>query len=728
MNSVISQIFAAARKEGRAALDEPAAKRLLAAFGLPVPRGTVVAPGAAPVLDGMRAPYAAKLISADALHKSDVGGVRLGLADAADAAQAARALEALAQQKKLRLDGVLIEEMAAPGVELVIGGLVDPRFGPVVMLGLGGVFVEVFGDTAFRICPIDRQDAREMIDDLRGAPLLRGARGRALVDEARIVDALLAVGGEGGLLLALEDDIAELDINPFIVSAYGAVACDARIVPASGAAAGRAPAQHARAADPGRFYRPIFHPQVVAVVGASAFGVTPGNEFIRHSRALGFRGRLVPIHPSAATVEGLPAVKSFAEVGTTVDLAYIAVGAAQVPGVVRSAAGHVRFAQVMSSGFGEVAEGKALEAEVVAAARAGGMRVIGPNCLGVYSPRAGLSFIGGASPEPGTVGIVTQSGGLGVDILLRGKSRGLRYSGLLTLGNSADLDPSECVDYFLADADTRVIGLYAEDIKNGRAFFRSLRAARGAKPVVVLLGGQTSQGRNAAASHTGSLASGAEIWRGLSRQTGVAMVKTLDEFLDALLAFQTLVPRRARPTRRCVLFGNGGGTSVLAADAFGRNGLEVAPMPQPAVDALAALKLPPGTSIVNPIDAPAYTLRQEDGRIAERILEIVIEHAAPEAIVMHINLPVFIASADQRADFLRNLVDAALRVQERHPGRSHLALVLRSDGAEPSEARRRDFRGEAIARGIPVYDEMSNAADAMAAVAHYERYLAARAG
>lgn len=473
-------------------------------------------------------------------------------------------------------------------------------------------------------------------------------------------------------------------------------------------------------------YRPIFRPRVLAVVGASATGVTPGNEFIRHSRAMGFDGRLVPVHPSAESIEGLPVARSFADIGEIVDFAYIAVGAQHVPDLIASAAGKVRYAQVMSSGFGEIAQGRALEKRLGDAARAAGVRVIGPNCLGVYSPLGHVSFIGGATAEPGSVGVITQSGGLGVDIILRGENRGVRYSGLVTLGNSVDVGPAELVDYFLADPDTRVIGIYAEDIKDGRAFFRTLRAARGAKPVVVLLGGQTSQGRRAAASHTGSLASGAEIWRGLARQTGVAIVRTLDEFLDVLLAFQTLAPHDHRATRRCVLFGNGGGTSVLAADAFGRRGLEVTPMPQAAVEALAALALPPGTSIVNPIDAPAYTLRQDEGRIAERILDIALQHGEPDAVAMHINLPVFMGSADQRVDVLGNLVDAAMRVRAKHPGQAHFVLVLRSDGAEASERRRRDFRNNALRQGIPVYDEMTNAADALAGVAFFEAYRAAR--
>lgn len=471
----------------------------------------------------------------------------------------------------------------------------------------------------------------------------------------------------------------------------------------------------------------LFRPRVLAVVGASASGITPGNEFIRHSRALGFAGRIVPIHPSATTVEGLPAVKSFADVGEMVDFAYIAIPAAHVARVITAAAGVVRYAQVMSSGFGEVIGGRALEEHLIQAARAAGVRVLGPNCLGVYSPRGRISFISGSSSEPGPVGVITQSGGLGADVVLRGRNRGLLYSAVVTLGNSADLGPADLLEHFLSDPETKVIGLYAEDIKDGRAFFRALRNACGTKPVVVLVGGLTGQGRRAAASHTGSLVSSAEVWRGLAQQTGTVLVQTLDELLDVLLAFQTLATRSERPTRRCVLFGNGGGASVLAADAFERCGLEVMPLPPRALAELQALGLPAGSSVANPIDTPTLTLRQQDGRIAERILEAVLAYGEPDAVVMHINLPMFMASADQRADFLQNLVDALIRVRARHADRAHLALVLRSDGSEESERRRREFRRTAVHHGIPVYDEIVNAAAALAGVAFLERHLCGRA-
>lgn len=701
---------------------------MLAAFGVAVPAGETVAGADAAVAAFARlgGAVAVKLVSPQPIHKSEVGGVLLGLADAGAVHAAAGTLAARAAQAGIESSGLLVERMAAPGVEIVVGALHDPRFGPVVMLGLGGVFVEVFADVAFRVCPIDADDARDMIDGLRAAPLLRGARGRAAVSEAAIVEVLLAVGGADGLMRAADGAIAELDLNPVIVDARGATACDARIVlrAPDATASAPTPVDATAPADLVERFRPLFEPRAIAVVGASATAFTPANDFIRQCVALGYRGRIVPIHPKAAQVEGFAAVPSIDALDAPVDYTYVSVAAAQVPALVASARGRTRYLQVISSGFGEVDDGVALERALAQAGREAGVRLLGPNCLGVYSPRAGLAFVGDCPAEPGPIGLVSQSGGLAVDMLLRGGARGLRFSGLVTLGNSVDLGPADLLEYLLADPTTRAIGVYLEDVRDGRRFFNVLRAAAGRKPVVVLLGGQTDAGRQAAASHTGSLASSTSVWAGLARQTGLVLTDTLDAFLDALQAFQVLVPRHDRATRRCVLFGNGGGTSVLAADAFARRGLQVAPMARAAIDALEALALPPGTSVVNPIDAPAFTLKQDEGRIAEAILEAVYAHDAPDAIVVHLNLPVFVKSADQRADFIGNLVAAALRAGARHPGAAHFVLVLRSDGSAVCDERKRTFRDTAVRAGIPVYDELVDAAGALAAVATHERFVA----
>ena len=221
-----------ARKQGRAALDELAGKRLLASFGVSVPKSLVVqdATEAATACGNLKPPLVLKVVSPDILHKSDAGGVKVGLGNAHEVEEAVRAMMKRPAIESARIDGFLLEEMAPAGQEVVIGGLRDPQFGPLVMVGLGGVFVEVLADVSFRICPITRLDAEEMLDELKGAPLLKGVRGRPPVSRAAIIDVLLKVGGEDGLLMQHAADIQEADINPLIVSGEGAVAVDARFV------------------------------------------------------------------------------------------------------------------------------------------------------------------------------------------------------------------------------------------------------------------------------------------------------------------------------------------------------------------------------------------------------------------------------------------------------------------------------------------------------------------
>jgi acyl-CoA synthetase (NDP forming) len=227
-----ARLITDARAQKRAALDELAGKRLLAAYGIAVPKSVVVqdATEAATVCATLKPPLVLKVMSPDILHKSDVGGVKTDLNSAEAVNEAIKAMMAAPAIAGSRIDGFLVEEMAPPGQEVVVGGVRDPQFGPLVMAGLGGVLVEVLGDVSFRICPITRLDAEEMLAELKGAPLLAGARGRRPVSRAAIVDVLLKVGGESGLLMTHAADIQEADINPVIVSESGAVAVDARFI------------------------------------------------------------------------------------------------------------------------------------------------------------------------------------------------------------------------------------------------------------------------------------------------------------------------------------------------------------------------------------------------------------------------------------------------------------------------------------------------------------------
>jgi acyl-CoA synthetase (NDP forming) len=722
------ELIAGARAAGRRTLSEADGKRLLAGFGVPVPRFSVAktADDVESCLNGMAAPFAVKVLSQDVLHKSDAGAVILG---AASPEAVRSAIVAITQQPKVqraRVDGFLIEEMCAAGREIAIGAVRDRQFGMMIMVGLGGIFVEVLKDVSFRLCPITRHNALAMLAELRGAVLLDGVRGENAVDKEAVVELLLKLGGEHGVLNSLDAEIAEIDLNPVIVHERGAVVVDARFVlteeTTSQTGPLERPFQHLPVLE--RF-APLFAPRTVAVLGASTSSTTLANTFIRRMKEFGYAGAIYPIHPKAREVEGLPCYPSLGETPEPVDYAYVAIGARSIPEALRKANGRLRFAQVISSGFGEVAEGTTLQQKLVEEAHAGGCRVLGPNCLGMYSPRGGVTFPAGASKTLGSIGVVSQSGGLGTDIVKRGQWRGLRFSGLVTVGNSADLGPADLLEFYLDDPQTRVIGLYLEDVKDGRRFFELLRVSRAKKPVVILRGGRSRQGRAAAASHTGAMAGDERVWESIAKQAGCALVKTIDQFIGALLALQ-FFELHERPTQRVVLFGNGGGTSVLATDSFAECGLDVAPFDEATLEGLKALKLPPGTSVANPIDAPVATLQEEEGRVANRIFDMVYECASPDAVVMHINLAAFVGRGG--GDPIDNLIQAAVRVQKTHPGRAHFAVVLRVDGSPELDERRRRYRELALGVGIPVYDELVEAAEALSAVQWIERYRAGVAG
>ncbi|MGD9827690.1 MAG: acetate--CoA ligase family protein [Hyphomicrobiaceae bacterium] len=720
-------LIAEARKAGRSALDEAGGKALLSTYGLSVPRSVLAADAeeAGKAAAGLRAPFVVKVVSPDILHKSDVGGVALNLADAAAVTAAVEAMRQKPGIAAARLDGWLVEEMAPKGLEMVVGGFRDPQFGPMVMVGLGGIFVEVLKDVAFRLCPISRRDAEAMLDELKGRAMLDGARGQAAVSKQAIIDALLEVGGADGLLASHADDIAELDINPLIVSSDGAVAADARVILAAAADAPRPTQPSLQPADVLARFKPLFEPRTVAILGASAKDAGGiANTYIRRMKDFGFKGELYPIHPSAPEIEGLKTYPSLADTPEPVDYAYIAIGAARIPDLLVGANGRLAMAQVISSGFSEVEGGRDLETDLVAKAQAGGCRVIGPNCLGTYSPRGGLTFPVGAPKEVGVIGVVAQSGGLSTDIIKRGQWRGLRYSGLVTIGNAADVTPTELVAFYMADPKTRAIGLYLEDIKDGRAFFELMRSPLATKPVVILKGGRSSQGKIAAASHTGALAGDERGWDALAAQTPVVMVATIDEFINALLALQHFTLRPERPTQAVTLFGNGGGSSVLGTDAFAAVGLDVSPYAEAARAPLEALGLPPGTSVANPIDTPVRTLQEEEGWVAGKILDIVYEHARPDAIAMHLNMAAFVGRGS--IDPIDNLFKVIEATQTKRPGAAHFALALRTDGSPELDEKRRRYREKAREVGVPVYEEIPDMAKALAAVAHLERRLAMR--
>ena len=710
----------------RRTLGEVEAKRLLAGLGLRVPAARLAcsADEAARAADEIGFPVVVKVASPDILHKSDVGGVALNVTTVEQARAAFERVTDSARRARpdARVEAALVEASCPPGgVELIVGVVRDPRFGPVVMCGLGGIFVEVLRDVAFRLAPIARADALEMLGELRAARLLDGVRGAPPVSRAALADLLLTVAGPDGLALGAGGEaIEELDLNPVFAYSDGAVIADARIVYAPPTPQPPPPqageGEHVDGL--AETMRAVFAPRSVAVVGASTDELKLGARAVKHLVDFGYAGALYPLHPRAAEIYGRRAYPSLAAVPGEVERAIVTVAAEAVPGVIEECvAKGVKVAHIYTAGFGEVSEeGRAIEQDLLARAAGSGLRIIGPNSIGTYAPESGLSPTAGAERTPGHVSYVSQSGGLTLDAIRRGGFQGLRFRHAISIGNAIDLDPADFLAFYAADEETRVVGAYVESVHDGQRLRQALEAAAGRKPVVILKGGQTASGQRAAASHTGALASDFAIWQGLFRQTGVSAVQTIEELLDTLLGFQMLPPMLGPGV---ALIGPGGGASVTATDAADRQGLEVSPFAHETVDALVALGLPPGTSLVNPLDVPASVLRIEGGAVLGRVLDRAVNDPAIHALVVHLNLVAILAlaSTDLTAGFVRTMVEAVIAVKERTE--RPVCLVLRSSGEEEHEAVVRAERGRALAAGIPVYGGIE---DALRALGHLYRY------
>ncbi len=349
----------------------------------------------------------------------------------------------------------------------------------------------------------------------------------------------------------------------------------------------------------------FFNPRSIAVIGASEKPGTVGRAIMMNLLEA-FGGEVYPVNLKYETVFGLKCYRSARELPKAPDLAVIAVPAASTPRVVEELCElGVKSAIVISSGFREVGEeGARLERELVERARACGMRIVGPNCLGVYDAwsRVNTIFNPGdrqALPDPGSVAFISQSGALGAALLDWLAEAGIGMSKFVSYGNASDVKEWELVEYLAYDNRTGIIAIYVEGVEDGRRFVDGLRKARTAgKPVVILKGGRTLSGTRAATSHTGALAGSPEVFLSAARQAGAIAVENVGELVNVLKLLEWFGPPRGRGL---AVVTNGGGAGVLAADAAEAEGLRVAALSEETVKRLREV-LPPAASPYNPVD------------------------------------------------------------------------------------------------------------------------------
>ncbi len=366
---------------------------------------------------------------------------------------------------------------------------------------------------------------------------------------------------------------------------------------------------------PGHSLLPILRPETVAVIGASDTPSRIGGRPIHSMKAMGFGGRIFPVNPRRETVQGIPAWPSIRDVPEPVDCALIAVPAAIAVEAIRDCAERgVKSAVVFTSGFAEQGEdGARAQREVGQIARDSGMRIVGPNCLGVFAMDRGWYGTFTNAPAlldlpPGPVGIVSQSGAYGSHVLLVAQRRGVGSNFWVTTGNECDVDVGEVIDFFAESPEVGIIAVYAEGVRDGLRLRQALARARDArKPVIFMKVGRTGEGARAAASHTASLAGSDAVYDALFRQYGVYRAGTTEELVDVAYACQYgSYPKGRRISLQTI----SGGVGVQMADDAVRYGLEVAPLPGPVQDKLKAMIPFAGTN--NPVDFTAQALNEPD--------------------------------------------------------------------------------------------------------------------
>ncbi len=323
----------------------------------------------------------------------------------------------------------------------------------------------------------------------------------------------------------------------------------------------------------------IFHPQAIAVVGASDVPSTRGYGFTFNLLNYGYRGRIYPVNPNYREVLGVKAYPSIRDIPGPVDYVISCIPASQVLNMLEDCAQkRVKVVHLFTARFSETGRHDAaeLENEILKQARKRGIRLIGPNCMGIYYPQEGLSFDYDFPREPGSVGALFQSGGAATDLIRLASLRGVRFSKVVSYGNALDYNESDFLDYFLQDTETEIILGYIEGVKDGRRFLNSLRNAASSKPVIIIKGGRGKSGTRAVASHTAALAGSMPIWGAVIAQAGAIPARNLDDMIDIAVSFYFLPPI-AGP--RVGIVGGGGGKSVLSADECEEAGLDVIPLP-----------------------------------------------------------------------------------------------------------------------------------------------------
>ena len=556
-------------------ITEESAKEILSEYEIKVPRYALVTDVNESIkkANELGFPLVAKIVSPQILHKTDVGGIRVGLSSEEEVRQTFTDLYArLSKQHEVK--GVLLEKMVPKGIELIVGLQNDSQFGPVIMVGLGGIYTEIFKDVVFRILPITNADATTMIEDLRGKQILKGFRGADPINIEMLSDALVKIGKLGTDMASYYESI---DFNPVIAYPNDYYVVDAKIILRE-----KPNLEAISKSLPDSSYMDLFfNARSVALIGASPETGKVGNSVFESLVKHEYRGKVFPVNAKGyPEIMGIKAYRSLDEINEPIDVVVVTVDLKYVPDLLRSCGKKGIHNMVIISGGGKELGGERadIEQQIKELSSQLKVRIIGPNCIGIFNGenRLDCAFQGHQRmlrPKNGEVAFLSQSGTVGIAFMETSDAFGM--SKMISYGNRSDVDEADMVWYLSEDPQTNVIGLYVEGLGDGRKFINTAKKViqERNKPIVVFKNGRSDRGAKQAASHTGSLGGSYNIVKGAFDQIGIISVDSYEELTGSLKA---LTWQPIPKGNRVAMVTNGAGPIIAAIDQFERLGLQLA--------------------------------------------------------------------------------------------------------------------------------------------------------
>jgi 3-hydroxypropionyl-CoA synthetase (ADP-forming) len=556
-------------------ITEESAKQILEQYGIKVPDYALVTSSGAAEDNARKIgfPIVVKIVSVDILHKTDVGGVKVGL-NSEKEVKAAFDDMYFRLKEKYNVKGVLLEKMVPQGVELIIGLQNDLQFGPCIMVGLGGIYTEIFKDVSFRVLPISKDDAYEMLESLKGKAILKGFRGSKPINLDMLTTAITRIASLGTDLAGKYESI---DFNPVLVYPDSYYVVDAKIILKENSSDNVI----SKAAPDSSYMDQFFNARSVALIGASPEAGKIGNSVLESLAKHEYKGKVYPVNAKGyPEIMGLKAYKSLSDIMDPVDVVIVTVDLKFVPELLKECGKKNIHNMVVISGGGKELGGERaqIEKQVQDLSKELKIRIIGPNCIGIFNGenRLDCAFQGHARmlrPKKGNVAFLSQSGTVGIAFMETSDSFGL--SKMISYGNRSDVDEADMIQYLAEDPKTDVIGLYVEGLGDGRKFLNTARSAirKYGKPIVVFKNGRSTRGAKQAASHTGSLGGSYAVISGALAQAGIVSVDSYEQLTSSLKA---LTWQPLPKGNRVAMVTNGAGPIIAAIDNFERLELQLA--------------------------------------------------------------------------------------------------------------------------------------------------------